>query len=94
VSPTRCGVSLFEAETTYRVQLFPDGGVSVLCFGTGPVGKSIERGYTAVEETPQWMQDALHVLRILHEPPPVCDIPGVGKRMGTDLYWVYGEGKP
>jgi len=62
-----------------------------MCFGIGEAGARVEGVYNDVESLPKWLQDKLTVLRILHDPPPVCDVPGVGRRMGRDLYWVYRE---
>jgi len=47
--------------------------------------------YDQIGDLPEWMQDRLAVLRIMDTPPPVCDIPGVGKRMGDYLYYVYSD---
>lgn len=80
----------FILDKTYRVELNTHY-VKVLSFGMDPLALSVEGDYARIEDLPQWMQDKLSVLRILHVPPPVTDVPGVGRRMGEDLYWVYHD---
>lgn len=80
----------FTLDKTYRVELNTHY-VKVLSFGMDPLALSVEGDYASVEDLPQWMQDKLDVLSILHVPPPVTDVPGVGRRMGEDLYWVYHD---
>lgn len=80
----------YTLDTTYRVEL-DTHYVKVMSFGMEPLALSVEGTYSGVEELPQWMQDKLAVLQILHVPPPVTDVPGVGRRMSDDLYWVYHD---
>lgn len=81
----------YTLDMTYRVELGTHY-VVVISFGMEPLALAVEGTYSGVEELPQWMQDKLHVLQILHEPPPVTDVPGVGRRMARNLYWVYHDG--
>lgn len=80
----------FILDKTYRVEINTHY-VKVLSFGMDPLALSVEGDYASVEDLPQWMQGKLAVLSILHVPPPVTDVPGVGRRMGDDLYWVYHD---
>jgi hypothetical protein len=93
---SRAGVVLTDAvgyslDNTYRVDITTKG-VDVVSFGMCALALPLEGHYDTVDDLPQWMQDKLAVLVILHPPPPVTEIPGVGRRMGDNLYWVYHDG--
>ena len=63
--------------------------VEVMCFGMDSVDVDAEGVYNSVHDLPSWMQARLSTLMMLHDPPPITDVEGVGSRMGPSLYWVY-----
>jgi hypothetical protein len=47
--------------------------------------------YDSPNELPQWMQEQVAVLSVLDPAEkPAATIPGVGRRISEDVYWVYG----
>ena len=85
------GVSNYSLDNTYRVDITTKG-ISVVSFGMCALALPVEGHYATADDLPQWMQDKLAVLAILNPPPPTSDVPGVGRRMGENLYWIYHDG--
>lgn len=76
--------------STYRVEIAYDTKqVKVSCFGMMCIDKDAEGHYDSVDELPEWMQERLATLSLLHVPPPKNDIENIGCRIGPFLYWVY-----
>lgn len=44
--------------------------------------------YLSFDAMPEWLQNKLRVLSVLHAPPPRCRVKGVGQRMSNEVYWV------
>lgn len=49
----------------------------------------LELRYESVDSLPQWIQTKIKTLQILESPPPPMVVPGVGKKMSDNTYWVY-----
>lgn len=81
----------FEADNTFRVDTSDHKKIVVVSFGMLSHGLALEGVYGGVDELPPWMQAKLAVLRTLHCPPPSSDVPTIGRRMGEELFWVYGD---
>lgn len=84
-------LTCFEADNTFRVDTSDHKKVVVVSFGMLPSGLALEGVYSGVDELPPWMRAKLAVLRTLHCPPPSSEVPTVGRRMGEELFWVYGD---
>ena len=80
----------YSLDTTYRVSICPNTKhIEVICFGIGSLANGVTGKYTQETDLPDWIQQKLSVLRILSLPPPIEDIPGVGRRLKENLFWVY-----
>jgi hypothetical protein len=78
-------------DSTYRVILAKGNKtVHVECFGMYPLDRSVDGTYASVDELPMWIQSKLAVLSMLEVPPPLSDVEGVGSKLSSYLYWVYG----
>jgi hypothetical protein len=78
-------------DSTYRVDVhYSTKTVHVECFGMYPLDRSVDGTYASVDELPEWMQSKLAVLSMLEVPPPLSDVEGVGSKLSSYLYWVYG----
>lgn len=47
--------------------------------------------YDDVSDLPEWVQKKLAVLMVCRETPPTPIIPGVGRRISVDIFWVFAE---
>jgi hypothetical protein len=72
----------------YRVSIFP-GEIYVLCLGLLPSDSSIEGQYSSADELPLWMQERLAVLMMMSLETPTVELVGVGRRISSNVYWVY-----
>lgn len=80
----------YSLDTTYRVSICDTTKrVEVICFGIGSLANGVTGTYTSEQELPDWMRQKLAVLRILSLPPPVEDIPDVGRRLQEGVFWIY-----
>lgn len=78
-----------EQDIVYRVSYDVDSDTyKMVSFGMQP-DDGTEGTYSGFSSLPTWVQERLSVLSITKSPPPVVDVPGVGRRMGDNLYWVY-----
>ena len=76
-------------DTVYRVSYNLDtDSYEILCFGMNQQ-QAHEGRYRGYGTLPKWIQERISVLSIMKTPPPIVDVPGVGRRMGEHLYWVY-----
>jgi hypothetical protein len=75
----------------YRVHV-SDSGVTVLCFGIESVDSNIDGHYDGVDDLPVWVQERLAVLMITDHTPPIPEVEGVGRRISSNVYWVYAPG--
>lgn len=75
----------------YRVKVQSSGSVEVLLLTMGDIDDPYCGVYSSAECLPQWMQDKIAVLSMLSEKPPTEDVPGIGRRIYSDVYWVYKE---
>jgi hypothetical protein len=46
-----------------------------------------------VQQLPDWIQRKLAVLMVCDENPPTPIIPGVGRRISEDIFWVFAGNK-
>ena len=77
-------------DITYHIQIHYDNkSVEVSTLGMNRVDSELQSYYSSVDELPEWAQSKLSVLNMLKVPPPLCDVVGVGARMGPYLYWLY-----
>jgi hypothetical protein len=77
-----------------RVEFRPNMGlqIKVSTFDTkDPEYFGLDTWYKTVDNMPQWIQDKLIKLQIMIPPPPEHNIEGVGRRMGTNVFWVYPD---
>lgn len=75
-----------------RVEFRPDRPwqIEVTAFDTHDLEYfGLDTWYKSVDNMPQWIQDKLMKLQIMIPPPPEHDVEGIGKRMGTNVFWVY-----
>jgi len=78
------------ADITYHVQIHHNTKVvSVTTLGITSVDSETVGVYASVDELPLWIQTKLSMLMMLKTPPPLCDVDGVGSRLGRYLYWIY-----
>jgi hypothetical protein len=76
----------------HRVFVDPHtNGISVIRFGLESVDAGPERIYSSVQELPNWMQKKVAVLSMLSPTPPTPEVPGVGRRMDENTFWVYAR---
>jgi hypothetical protein len=74
---------------TYRISIYGDDGIYVLCFGLSLGANDLEGHYSNVDDLPNWVQERLAVLMLLNEGPPHFPIEGVGRRISRDVFWVF-----
>lgn len=80
----------YSLDTTYRVSICDHTkSVEVICFGIGALANTVTGRYGDETQLPDWMRKKLAVLRIMSDPPPVEDIPDLGRRLRHNLFWVY-----
>jgi hypothetical protein len=72
----------------YRVSVL-SGEIYVLCLGLLPSDSSIEGQYISADELPLWMQERLAVLMMMSLETPTVELVGVGRRISSNVYWVY-----
>jgi|CryBogDrversion2_2_1035213.scaffolds.fasta_scaffold131003_2 hypothetical protein len=70
---------------TYRLEI-KDTKVNCLVWG---IAESEERVYDSVEDLPEWMQSKLSVLMVLDPNKINNDVPTVGKRISSRVFWIY-----
>jgi hypothetical protein len=54
---------------------------------THPVGQQTQTMH--MDKLPVWIQRRIATLSTIGTTPPMPDIPGVGRRISEDVYWVY-----
>jgi hypothetical protein len=74
---------------TYRISIYGEGEVYILCFGLSLGANDLEGRYDSVDNLPNWVQERLAVLMLLNEGPPHFPIEGVGRRISRDVFWVF-----
>jgi hypothetical protein len=76
-----------------RVAFRPEGEwqIEVTAFELDPAQFGLDQWYRTVDNMPQWIQNKLRKLQIMQPPPPTHDIEGIGRRMGTHVFWVYPD---
>mgnify|MGYP003152177138 CR=1 FL=1 len=47
--------------------------------------------YKYVTDLPEWMQKKIAALMITDPTPPTREIPGVGRRMRRNIYWITAD---
>lgn len=75
----------------YRVRFIPTtDAVEVIVLGMDAMDMPHQGTYLQAS-MPDWMQDKLASLALLHPPPPENDVAGVGKRISDSVFWVYPD---
>jgi len=79
----------------YRVAIVDSSAVKVEQVGVS-VGfdyvEKVDTGwYDNTTQLPEWMQHKLAVLMVCDARPPTPDIPGVGRRISSDIFWVFAD---
>ena len=70
--------------------LSEDGTVHVLCVGDANASEiGVNGDYKSTRELPEWLQDRLAVLLVCDAEPPTIPIPGVGRRIDDNTFWVH-----
>ena len=72
----------------YRIEIHPED-ISVVCFGVDGVDPRLEGEYSSIDELPDWVQARIAILSILPCEPPTEEIDGVGRRIASNIFWVY-----
>lgn len=89
--PVTCTMSCvtMRDDIIYRVSVDTDTfTIKVECLGTNWLDKTLEGSYDSFQALPDVFKDALVLLSMLV--PSMCDtLDGVGKRLETNIYWVY-----
>lgn len=78
-----------EGECIYRINISASNSISVMCFGFGSVDDDLKHHYDDVDALPEWVQERLAALMMLSFTPPTEVVPGVGKRVSKDVFWVF-----
>jgi len=76
-------------DVVYRVRVAKDGDVEVLRLGFDNVDDPDCGVYISTDTLPSWIQDKIAVLSMLSATPPTEDVPGVGRRIHPQVYWIY-----
>ena len=72
-----------------RVSLSENGAVRVLCVGDANASElGVDGEYSSTRELPVWMQDRLAVLLVCDAKSPTVPVPGVGRRIAANTFWV------
>ena len=73
----------------YRVALHPDmPTVEVLSIGAEATDDSSSVIYSSVTALPDWIQERLSVMLMLSATPPTENVPGIGRRISTYVFWM------
>jgi hypothetical protein len=85
-------------DNVFRVEL-DDGMAKVMFFGariplTSVGGNAMpEQGEMPMRELPTWVQERIAVLDMLNAEPPTQFVPGVGRRISENVFWIFVEGE-
>jgi len=74
---------------TYRLSIDADKQISIVCFGLPTVDANCAGTYDSVDDLPNWVQDRLAILMMIPITKPTPDIPEVGRRISTSVFWLY-----
>lgn len=74
---------------TYRLSIDADKQINIVCFGLPTVDANCEGTYDSVDDLPNWVQDRLAILMMIPITKPTPDIPEVGRRISTSVFWLY-----
>lgn len=75
---------------TFRVTLYQDGEVDVMCFALPDVDDIREGRYDSVDALPNWVQERLAILMMIdYRIKPTPHIADVGRRISAGVFWVY-----
>lgn len=75
---------------TFRVTLYQDGEVDVMCFSLPDVDDIREGRYDSVDALPNWVQERLAILMMIdYRIKPTPHIADVGRRISAGVFWVY-----
>lgn len=76
----------------YRIKISPSGVVYVTCYDLLEEFKQeLKPRYSSVDDLPKWAQEKLAVLMLFDVKGQLPDIKGVGRRIDTNLFWIYKE---
>lgn len=76
-------------DRTYRITLHKSGAVQVQWFGSDSVDSELATNYACGDDLPNWVQERLATLMMIPTTKPIPDIPGVGRRITENIFWVY-----
>ena len=85
---TAMGVHEVNNDNIYRVSVFSDG-VDIVCFGLASIDSDISGHYDRTDDLPEWVKERLAVLMITSGTPPTQEVVGIGRRISSNVYWVY-----
>lgn len=75
---------------TFRITLYQDGEVDVMCFALPDVDDIREGRYDSVDALPNWVQERLAILMMIdYRIKPTPHIADVGRRISAGVFWVY-----
>ena len=75
---------------TVRVFIRANGEVLLTRWGTADIVHRNGQTYPDAGALPEWLQAKLAVLQLL-DPSNTTDMPGVGRRLGGNTYWVHPD---
>lgn len=80
----------------YRVVLpvNPETPVVVMHFGVEQLDMGVSGTYDSVDALPDWMKERLAILMMTHEEFPTVEIPTVGRRISSNVFWVFAPSAP
>lgn len=75
---------------TFRITLYQDGAVDVMCFALPDIDGIREGRYDGVDALPNWVQERLAILMMIdYRIKPTPHIADVGRRISAGVFWVY-----
>jgi kynureninase len=87
--------STYDDSYTYRVAIISEREpnatpqISVTCFNLEPVDYNVNGLYDSPDALPRWMQERLAVLMMTKAEYPTEEIPDVGRRITSSVFWVF-----
>ena len=77
-----------ENDYVWRVDIHKDGGVTCKYIGYITIDTAQTVEYQSLQETPEWVQNGVAVLRMLPADIDLSLVKGLGRRISEDLFWV------
>ena len=72
----------------WRVEVLPDGSVTMQYIGYCPIDTEKSLEYQSYEELPEWAKDRMAVLNMMPPHPNESVVFGVGRRIDATTWWI------